>query len=818
MPKAEKKILAEFRYSDAEERMMIEALLKEAKATITGRYHGLLEARLPVTALEQLKEHNVLMDFIPETTGAEAEIGDKVYIKKAVEPTRTKDEVATEDSGWIDRVKRLTVRVLTDNFVARKLRTSGSVKERLKDSALYILMFKKPLNKEIRQTIKEEGIQLYVYVQESSEPAYRVFLTPAQHLFLKNWDAVRSLTKYHSARKAVTDVSSISRQLDTMLAADQKDMTVGAEEQYDIKLKDACFNEEIIPLLHAVDGLRIVDHGLHIIRVSLQPGITMPDNISKSDRVHSIVPYEPPELFCDVSRVTLGLKFTSPATAFYGEGEIVAVIDSGIDARHPDLKDRIREVLQYGAGTAEDAVGHGTHVAGIICGDGAASKGEIQGIAPKAGLISIGVVGPDKKLDLPVDIGKVLKMAVDKGARIINLSWGYKLKGEYHYNALSVDKFIYENPEVLVVTAAGNEGKTVPRTEQIIEDGKPVKKTLARLEYHTISVPGCAKNVLTVGAATSRRAEPLITETWGQRSQASFPNPPQKDIPVVSAQDAVALVSSSGPTSFDSIKPEVLAPGTYILAARAAHTEGDKNTPDAYSQHYTFKTGTSMAAPVVSGIAAVLREYLRKEHACDKPSSSLLKALIISTCRRLDNPRKPPEDTSLAQVGFPDFDQGYGLIDLHALLNDRSVQLLFADVPNNSPLALESRVPEGGKAKSYREYTFTVTDATADLVVTLAWLDPPGRGVQNNLQLSVKTPSNEWELGNMEHVYRKSDIFDGVNDYNLKPHDKYNNCERVVIPQPEPGAYRIRISAQNTVTPQGYSLAILGKVADLAER
>lgn len=223
-----------------------------------------------------------------------------------------------------------------------------------------------------------------------------------------------------------------------------------------------------------------------------------------------------------------------------------------------------------------------------------------------------------------------------------------------------------------------------------------------------------------------------------------------------------------------------------------------------------------MATPVVSGMAALVREYLRTVHNYSTPSSSLIKAIIIGNSHQIASYRNAPADTSLDKIGFPDFDQGFGLVDLGKMLDEKKIQLKYIDIFNTEPKALESRAPLGGEIKSSREYSFAITDSTEDLSVTLTWIDPPARGMQNNLQLSVKLPSNEWKLGNMEHSYKKDELFDTL--FDLKPLDKYNNTEKVLIKNPPPGKYLIRITAQNTLSRQGYSLAILGNISGFVER
>lgn len=451
--------------------------------------------------------------------------------------------------------------------------------------------------------------------------------------------------------------------------------------------------------------------------------------------------YEPPELYCDVSRVTLGLtSSTQPTCPFSGKGETVCVIDSGIDDQHPDLINNLKKSVGFENGTKIDQVGHGTHVSGIIAGDGSASNGKIIGIAPQSSLVSVGVVDQDKQLNLPPDFADLFKIALQNEAKIINLSHGKPVFGNYHLGSFSVDQFIYENPEVLVVVAAGNNGNS---------------KIGNQLAYRTVGSPATAKNALTVGAATTRRSDPQNKQTWGQISPAEFPSKPFNLIQLTSQVDYPSLRSSTGPTDYDSIKPEVLAPGNYILSTKASTTTISPTAPSFYDEYYTFLTGTSMAAPTVSGIAALVREYLKKVHQCSNPSSALLKAIIICTGRKIDNNRKSP-DNSLNQVGFPDFDQGFGVVDFSTLLHGPKTNLHFIDIYNKDLKALESRAPIGGSVKSFREYILEIEDGRSEISITMTWIDPAAMGIQNNLQLSVKTPSNDWLLGNMDHLYKKT--------------------------------------------------------------
>jgi serine protease AprX len=822
-------IRAELRYSGEDELKIIRDELSISGALIIAEYDGMVEADLPVSSLEVLKKNHILMDF-PSKKGLPA----KDNLELSNIPTiALEKERNIEETEWISNFKKKAGRSYIDrhsNTLKTKSKAADEPKEEspgergeetisfpetvgggdmetavlpeskneekadIDEQPLYIVAFKGPLNSAWRSQFSEHAITLTSSFESENEYSYKAFLTKAQYEYLTAQEITASVSKYEIERKLtdnlVKELATGDRGLESMVFL----------KKFDVVLSDEKYLEKVSETIQSSGQATIIDSGLNIIRIEISPDAPLFAALAGSPYISSLALYEPPTLYCDVCRKVVGLEYTNPATAFFGDSEIVGIIDSGIDDTHSDLKNRIKAALKYGTGFIQDQAGHGTHVAGIICGDGTASNGKIKGIAPKAQVVSVGIVNSSGQLDLPVDIGKLLKIAVDNGAKIINLSLGRKVSGEYQLGSFSVDKFVYENPEILVVVAAGNDGNAIS----------------GPLAYKTVGAPATAKNVLTVGASSGRRTTPVINQTWGNLKPASFPLPPLNTMKLISPEDHPSLGSSTGPTDFDSIKPEVVAPGTYILSAKASTSPISPSSSEFFDNNYTFKTGTSMATPVVSGMAALVREYLRTVHTYSNPSSSLIKAIIIGNSHQIESYRKAPGDTSLSKVGFPDFDQGFGLVDLSKLLNEKSIKLFYADIFNTDPKALESRAALGGSIKSSREYAIDITDNTGDLSITLTWIDPPARGIQNNLQLSVKLPSNKWELGNMEHNYKKDELFDTL--FDLKPLDKYNNTEKVLIKNTPPGKYLIRITAQNTLSRQGYSLAALGNIAAFAER
>ena len=125
-------------------------------------------------------------------------------------------------------------------------------------------------------------------------------------------------------------------------------------------------------------------------------------------------------------------------------------------------------------------------------------------------------------------------------------------------------------------------------------------------------------------------------------------------------------------------------------------------------------------------------------------------------------------------------------------------------------------MPTSSSIKSLRQYAVNIAEnATTPVKIVLCWTDPPGNHVQNNLQLDVIGPDGVGIPGNAEHLYQKNSL---TNRFNLngKPYDKINTTEAVIIQNPKPGRYRIRVLAENTPRPnQGYALVFVGETDDV---
>ncbi|GGW31248.1 hypothetical protein GCM10010503_03670 [Streptomyces lucensis JCM 4490] len=242
---------------------------------------------------------------------------------------------------------------------------------------------------------------------------------------------------------------------------------------------------------------------------------------------------------------------TAWRAGYTGKGVKVAVLDTGVDTTHPDLKTQVIESKNFTtAADATDHFGHGTHVASIVAGTGAKSGGKYKGVAPDARILN-GKVLDDTGSGDDSGILAGMEWAASQGASVINLSLGGYDTPEVDPLEAEVNKLSAEKG-VLFAIAAGNEGP------------------------QSIGSPGSADAALTVGA--------------------------------VDKKDKLADFSSTGPRTGDgAIKPDVTAPGVDITAAAAKGSVIDQEVGEKPEGYLTI-SGTSMATPHVAGAAAILKQ------------------------------------------------------------------------------------------------------------------------------------------------------------------------------------------------------------------
>jgi len=265
------------------------------------------------------------------------------------------------------------------------------------------------------------------------------------------------------------------------------------------------------------------------------------------------------------------------STGLSGKGVGIAVVDSGV-APHPDLAGRIVAAIDFTSASPTvsttplgDPGGHGTHVAGLAAGDGTASGGEFEGMAPQANIVDVRVIDATGSSNISTvlrGLQWVLANRATYNIRVVNLSLGAPPAVSYTLDPLATAAEILTFAGIAVVVAAGNSGPNAG----------------------TISSPGYDPYVITVGAVDDNGT-------------------------VTPDDDAIASFSSRGPTADGAAKPDLVAPGRKMVSLRSPGSALDQLYPErqvtatnSATADYFRLSGTSMAAPVVAGAIALLLE------------------------------------------------------------------------------------------------------------------------------------------------------------------------------------------------------------------
>jgi len=461
-----------------------------------------------------------------------------------------------------------------------------------------------------------------------------------------------------------------------------------------------------------------------------------------------------------------------------GKDQVVSVSDTGLSMTHCYFKNSnagdtgnvfngnwdmsARKVVHYDNtyGDTYDAFsGHGSHVAGTVAGAVISGSGAYN---PGSG------VAKDSKIsffDMAIGSSSVYDPGAarlfssfynnGKGAKVTIGSWGRNYQSRYSQECQDVDAALHIHEDVLYVASSGNGGDS------------------GSTSWRTVKNPADCKNTLSVGASQSYGSA-IKSDDLGPSYMASF--------------------SARGPTADGRIAPDVVAPGYMINSAISDPTS---STNCAFAKW----AGTSMAAPVVAGAAAQIRQYFAEgwypggfkgSGLGFEASGSLVKAVLMNGGQLLKGVQRVPNGPVTTKTQFYDNNQNMGVINLMKSLP------LFRYNQINAMVVNSDEITRGATHR----YDLDVRNCPQDfnqLSATLVWYDPaPASNCQhclvNNLDLSMKTP-----LGGMKHPN------------GLTHPDRKNNAERIRFDAAGAGKYQVIVNASNMATSsQRYSLVATG--------
>jgi len=444
-----------------------------------------------------------------------------------------------------------------------------------------------------------------------------------------------------------------------------------------------------------------------------------------------------------------------------GTGVKVAIFDGMVDAGHPDFTGRITVVTDLFAPGAA-ANDHGTHVAGTVGGDGRNSEGrggtpnQWRGVAYGANLFSFPNDG--------AFFGNHQNAIVTRGADISSNSWGGNFTAatcnthnNYSADSQQMDQIAagaYTKRIVVSVAASNFRGGQSDNQQ----DQSPIcnySDQAPFLNYASLSDLGSAKNIITVGATKKNAA------------------------------DSMADFSSWGPTKDGRLKPDVVAPGDSI---QSPFPGGG----------YGTQSGTSMATPHVSGVAALVIQRYRTVFQTQQFRGETIKALLIQTARDLVSDNSEPLTAQYYRPG-PDFASGYGIVDAQAAWNAVAV----------------NRILEGAVAhQAVVTRTLVVTAGVGSVKATLVWNDPASQPnscdsfttgctlLINNLDLELEDPN-----GAIHQPWILNPATPGAAA--TRGVDNRNAVEQVQADTPEAGTWIVRVRGANLAAgPQAFALVV----------
>jgi serine protease AprX len=349
-----------------------------------------------------------------------------------------------------------------------------------------------------------------------------------------------------------------------------------------------------------------------------------------------------------------------------GKGVTVAIIDSGINKNHPDLAERVVGEKNFVGDepTTTDLLGHGTMVAGIVAGSGAASGGKYKGVAPGASLLNVKVINKDGNGRIS-DIIAGIEWALDNGADVLSLSLGGMNLGETNPPVtMAADNAV--DAGAVVCVAAGNRNNT--RSEGVSSLIGPTQLDGDNFDLSQLGRPEC-------GGSSSQEVLLLLLVVALPPGLVDSPGDGVK-VATIGATDNrnhIAIFSGSGPTRDGRIKPTVVAPGVGVVSTVPSGLEH----PNYVDIYYAKQSGTSLSTPVAAGVAALLLQ------ADKNLTPAGVNAAMVLGADKLNNSQGEQYEEYYQGAGLLDAERSYKILkdNLSAVTPDRWAAGKWAYLP-----------------------------------------------------------------------------------------------------------------------------------------
>jgi hypothetical protein len=687
---------------------------------------------------------------------------------------------------------------------------------------LHLIQFAGPVKPEWMAALEQTGVKIVSYIPENT---YLVSGNAKSLSQMQSWTGATNIVQWEGDYADDFKIHPRARNKD---AAGQP-RNIGTDEFAVQLVVDAEANPATLALIHSMQLAPARHeynfHQYHNLTVHL-PAERLPEIAAMPD-VISIQPYAEPKKHDERQDQILAGNLTGnfpsgpgyldwlaskgfTQTQFDASGFAVDVSDSGLDNgtttpghfalyTSGNILEDSRVIYNRLEGTPSlnstlvGCDGHGPLNAHIIGGydnytgfqhaDSAGFRYGL-GVCPFVKLGSSVIFDPDNYTN--PNFSDLQSDAYESGARISNNSWGSAVRGIYNSDCQTYDALVRDaqpggstfatagNQPMVIVFVSGNEGPNA----------------------QTINSPGSAKNVITIGGSENVRSLNLVN---GGNDASGSDACGELDTNADNANDLMR-VSSRGPCRDGRMKPDLIAPGSHITGGVPQNSpppspsglgsaiscfngtgvcalpgSGGIGNPDNFfplgQQFYTVSSGTSHAAPAVSGACALLRQYFIN-NSFAPPSPAMTKAWLMASARYMTG--SGANDTLWSP------NQGMGEVNLNSAFE-------------GLPIVLRDQVTADKFTASGQTRTFngTLSDTNKSLRLTLAWTDAPGNtsgnAYNNNLNLTLTIGGKTY----------KGNVFKGQYSITGGLTDSKNNVENIFLPPGVVGDFTITVTAAN---------------------